>query len=123
MSEPLRILVVDDNADSAESMALLLSLSGHETRTAGDGPAALEAFRAFRPAVVLLDIGLPGMDGYEVARRLRAEAGEAGATLVAVTGYGEDYDRQRAREAGFDHHLVKPVDPAKLSALLRRAER
>jgi CheY-like chemotaxis protein len=111
-----RILVVDDSQDSAESLALLLELHGHEVRTAFAGPAALETASAFCPDVVLLDIGLPGMDGYEVARRLRAEHG--GCRLIALTGYGRDDDRRRSREAGFDHHLVKPVDLEELTRLL-----
>lgn len=111
-----RILVVDDNQDSAESLALLLELHGHEVRTAFAGPAALETASTFRPDVVLLDIGLPGMDGYEVARRLRAD--DHRSLLVALTGYGRDDDRQRSQEAGFDHHLVKPVDLEELARVL-----
>jgi PAS domain S-box-containing protein len=103
-----KVLVVDDNADSAESLAMILSLRGHEARTALDGQEALAVAREFRPEVVMLDIGLPGMDGYEVARRLRADYD--GILLVALTGYGQDEDRRRSKEAGFDHHLVKPVD-------------
>jgi signal transduction histidine kinase/ActR/RegA family two-component response regulator len=106
-----RLLVVDDNIDGAESLALLLRLEGHEVRTAYDGPSALQAAVVHRPEVVLLDIGLPqGMDGYEVARRLRRQEGLEGVLLVAVTGYGQDEDRRRSREAGFDAHLVKPVE-------------
>jgi two-component system CheB/CheR fusion protein len=104
-----RILVVDDNIDGADSLAVLLRLGGHEVSLAHDGPAALDMAQAFRPEVVLLDIGLPGMDGYEVAKRLRAGPPTRDAILVAVTGYGREEDRQRSREAGFDHHLVKPV--------------
>lgn len=117
-SEPARrrILVVDDNQDSAESLALLLEIYGHEVRTAFAGPAALETASTFRPDVVLLDIGLPGMDGYEVARRLRAEHDRC--RLIALTGYGRDDDRERSREAGFDHHLVKPVDLNELARVL-----
>ncbi len=111
-----RVLVVDDNADSAESLAMILSLRGHEARTALDGPQALAVAREFRPAVVMLDIGLPGMDGYEVARRLRSE--HDGILLVALTGYGQDEDRRRSKEAGFDHHLVKPVDFAVLQEVM-----
>src|SRR5262249_34854516 len=103
---PRRVLVVDDHWDGAESTAALLRIQGHEVRTAHDGPEALEAARAFRPQVVLLDIGLPGMDGYEVARRLRQEPESGGVVLVAVTGYGRDEDRRAAAAAGFDHHLV-----------------
>jgi len=111
-----RILVVDDNHDSAESLALLLELQGHDVRTAFTGPAAIETASAFRPEIVLLDIGLPGMDGYEVARRLRADLGRV--RLIALTGYGRDEDRDRSREAGFDHHLVKPVDLEALKRML-----
>jgi signal transduction histidine kinase len=114
----LRVLLVDDNVDGADSLAALVRLSGHETRVAHDGPGALELAAAFRPQVVVLDIGLPGLTGYEVARRLRADADLSGATLVAVTGYGRDEDRERTREAGFNHHMVKPVVFADLLALL-----
>ena len=114
----LRVLVVDDNTDSAESMATLLGLQGHETRTALDGPAALEAAQVFRPELILLDIGLPGMDGYEVARRLRTELHMDETVLIAMTGYGHEQDRREAQAAGFNHHLVKPVDPAALQRVL-----
>jgi len=113
-----RILVVDDNGDAVDSLALLLSLQGHEVRTARDGPAALEVAAVFRPEVVLLDIGLPQMDGYEVANRLRGQVGLKKVLLVAVTGYGQEEDRRRTAEAGFDAHLVKPADPAVLIRLL-----
>ena len=101
---------MDDNRDGAESLALLLRVGGHEVRTAYDGPEALEAARAFRPHIVFLDIGLPGMDGYEVARRLRKEPGMEKGLLVALTGYGQEEDRRKAMEAGFNVHLVKPAD-------------
>jgi signal transduction histidine kinase len=114
---PRRVLLVDDNVDAADSLALLLSLGGHEVRAVHDGPSALRAAAEFRPEVVLLDIGLPGMDGYEVARRLRQCAEVAGTLLVAVTGYGREEDRRRSREAGFDFHLVKPADPQQLAEL------
>jgi two-component system, chemotaxis family, CheB/CheR fusion protein len=114
-----RILVVDDNLDSAESLALLLGLQGHEVSTATDGLAAIATARSFRPEIVFLDIGLPGMDGYEVARRMRAEPDLAGAFLIAMTGYGREEDVRRAMESGFDRHLVKPMDFAELEALLR----
>ena len=114
-----RVMVVDDNHDSADTMAELIRIWGHEVRTANDGPSALECARGFRPQVVLLDVGLPGMDGYELARRLRAE-GLAGTLLVSVTGYGQDEDRRRAAEAGFDHHLTKPVDPDTLLRIVTR---
>ncbi|MBX9583084.1 MAG: response regulator, partial [Gemmataceae bacterium] len=113
-----RVLVVDDNRDAAESLALLLEVLGHPVWAAHDGPAALAAAREHRPEVVLLDVGMPGMNGYEVAARLRAMPEAAGAAVVAVTGFGQEADRQRSREAGFDHHLVKPVDPETLQELL-----
>jgi PAS domain S-box-containing protein len=116
--EHRRVLVVDDNGDAAESLALLLQTIGHETRVAHDGPGALKEAETFGPDVVLLDIGLPGMDGYEVARRLRRLEPARSALLVAVTGYGQDEDRRRSKEAGFDHHFVKPVDPATLADVL-----
>jgi CheY-like chemotaxis protein len=112
-----RFLVVDDNRDSAESLALLLKVKGYEVQTAYDGVAALERARVIQPDVVLLDIGLPRMDGYEVARRLRQEGGRQ-AVLVALTGYGTNEDLQRSREAGFDHHLIKPVELDALDELL-----
>lgn len=114
----LHVLVVDDNAPSAESMALLIELLGNDTRVAGDGREALELASAYRPDVILLDIGLPGIDGYEVARRVRARAELEGVLLVAITGYGGEEDRRRSHEAGFDHHVVKPIDIETLSRLL-----
>jgi signal transduction histidine kinase len=113
-----RVLVVDDNVDAAESMALLLRVQGHEVRTAYEGRSALDAAAAFRPQVVLLDLGLPQMDGYEVARRLREQLPTNGMALVAVTGYGQDEDRRQTAAAGFDAHLVKPADVTKLGELL-----
>ncbi|MEA2600669.1 MAG: hypothetical protein QOF89_1661 [Acidobacteriota bacterium] len=113
-----RVLVVDDNQDAAESLALLLQIWGHEVRTAYDGPSTLALVAEYRPDIVLLDIGLPGMSGYEVAKRLRELPGAERAVLAAVTGYGQPSDRERAREAGFDHHLVKPVEPAYLQEIL-----
>jgi PAS domain S-box-containing protein len=110
----LRALVVDDNADSLESLAALLGVWGHQVRTAADGHAALAAAAEYAPDVILLDIGLPGLDGYVVAERLRDSA----AVLVALTGYGQPEDAERARRAGFSHHLVKPVDPGQLRRLL-----
>jgi CheY-like chemotaxis protein len=114
-----RMLIVDDNRDSAHSMSTLQRLRGHETLTAFTGPDAVAAAAEFKPEVVLLDIGLPGMDGFEVARRLRAMPALAGAFLVAMTGYGSDDDRATAREAGFDEYLVKPVDLDLLREWLR----
>lgn len=114
----LRVLVVDDNVDSAESLAQLLRISGHDVRTAHDGHAALQAALDFRPNVVLLDIGLPKMDGYDVAKQMRQEPILNNVVLVAMTGYGQESDRQRSLEAGFDHHLVKPADFGKLHEIL-----
>jgi len=114
---PLRILVVDDNADAADTLAELLKLKGHDVRSECDGPSALNVAASFRPEFILLDIGLPGMDGYEVARRVRQAPELSKTTLVALTGYGQEKDRQQSRSAGFDHHLVKPVDPEALLAL------
>jgi CheY-like chemotaxis protein len=113
------VLVVDDNRDAADITHALVEAWGHAVRVAYDGRSALEIAAEFRPDVVLLDIGLPGMDGYEVAARLRSEAGCATTVLVAFTGYGQEEDRRRVRNAGFDEHLVKPVDPATLEALLQ----
>ena len=108
--EALRVLVVDDNVDAAESLGWLLRLSGHHTRIAYDGPAAIEAAVSFRPQVLILDLGLPGLDGYHVARKLRQEPAVAEALFVALSGYGRDEDQRRSSEAGFDHHFIKPVD-------------
>jgi PAS domain S-box-containing protein len=118
LDDRMRVLVVDDNRDAADSLAMLLRLKGHEVRVAYDGPAALAAVGAFGPDLVLLDLGMPGMDGYEVARRLRETPAFAGRAIAALTGWGQEADRRRTREAGFDHHLVKPVDPAELETLL-----
>jgi CheY-like chemotaxis protein len=109
-SEPLRILIVDDHEDSAEMLSMLLSGKGHATRIALDGAAALDVAAAFLPHVGLLDLSLPGMSGYELAERLRTLPGLTHIRLVAVTGHGSDAHRARARAAGFDEHLLKPVD-------------
>ena len=116
---PRRVLVVDDNVDSARGTSFILSRQGHDVRLAYDGPAAVTAAQEFRPEFVLLDIGLPGMDGYEVARRLRQDENLRGLTLIAVSGYGQESDRRRSQEAGFDRHLVKPVDPGVLLGFLK----
>ncbi|HWE38612.1 MAG TPA: PAS domain-containing protein [Isosphaeraceae bacterium] len=116
-----RVLVVDDNVDTARGMVRLLKLLGNDVRAAHDGPSAIAAARSLGPDFVLLDIGLPGLDGYEVARRLRAEPRCQASVLIAVSGYGQDDDRRRSREAGFDHHLVKPLDYDALVSLLSRA--
>ena len=115
---PQRVLVVDDNRDAAESLGMLLRKFGHDVRVVHDGPAALASIRSEEPSVVLLDIGLPGMDGSEVVRRLRERRGARVPLLIALTGWGQEQDRRRAREAGFDHHLVKPVEAGRLRALL-----
>jgi CheY-like chemotaxis protein len=114
-----RILVVDDSVDSAETLGELLKIWGHEVHLAHDGPGAVAAAREYKPEVILLDIGLPGMDGFAVASALRKE-GTGGRLLVALTGYGEQQDKDRAQKAGFDHHLVKPIDPDTLQKLLVR---
>jgi len=115
-----RILVVDDNRDSAASLADLLRLWGHDVELAHDGPEALLRAERVKPEVVLLDIGLPGMDGYRVAQRLRSELGLPGMVLIALTGFGQHEDRRRAFEAGFDHHLTKPVHPPALRKMIER---
>jgi signal transduction histidine kinase/DNA-binding response OmpR family regulator len=118
-SRRLRILVVDDNIDGAESLAMLLRLGGHETLTANTGAEALTAARSFLPDLMFLDIGLPGMDGYEVAARLRAEERQR-CVLVALTGWGSEDDRRRSKSVGFDHHLTKPVDAEALEKLIEQ---
>jgi two-component system CheB/CheR fusion protein len=115
---PLRILVVDDNEDSAQSMSALLKLQGHEVALADAGRVALAAAQDTRPDVILLDIGMPDMNGYEVARQLRSQTSFSDTLLVAVTGYGRPSDVQQTQAAGFDHHLVKPIDYDKLESLL-----
>lgn len=116
----LRVLVVDDDADTAQSFLALAGLWGHECRAATGGPAALEAARDFRPHLVVCDLGMPGMDGYEVARRLRGEPAAAGAMLLAVSGYGRPEDVRRCFEAGFHGHVTKPADLAGLKGFLNR---
>jgi len=113
-----KILVVDDNHDSALSMAMMLSIMGHDTRTAHDGESAVATAESFLPDVVLLDIGLPKLNGYEVAQRIREKAWGASMYLIAVTGWGQDEDRQRSSEVGLNQHMVKPVEPAALEKLL-----
>jgi DNA-binding response OmpR family regulator len=114
-----RILVVDDNVDAADSLAMLLQVRGDDVRIAYDGEEALAAARDFLPNVVLLDIGMPKFSGYEVARRIRDARGP-GVLIVAITGWGQEQDRASAREAGFDHHFTKPVDFEMLLGLLDR---
>ena len=115
-----RVLLVEDNPDTADSMVLLLEMLGHRVDLAPDGASALALAAARIPQVMLVDIGLPDIDGYEVARRVRANAALASVVLVALTGYGQREDRERAFAAGFDHHFVKPVDPDELNAFLVR---
>jgi CheY-like chemotaxis protein len=115
---PRRILVVDDNRDGAASLALLLKIYGHEARTAHDGLEAVTSADHFRPEVVLMDLGLPKLDGFEAARRIRERTWSEGIVLIALTGRDGEEDRRRSLAAGFDHHLVKPVDVAALTKLL-----
>ena len=119
----VRVLVVDDYPDNVESMALLLRLYGHEVEVALGGPAALRAAQAQQPDAVLLDISMPGMDGYQVARKLRAMFRDKPLLLVAITAHGFEEDRRRCEEAGFDRHLVKPADPLEVERLLRELGR
>lgn len=113
-----KILVVDDNHDSALSLAMMLSIMGHDTRTAHDGESAVATAETFLPDVVLLDIGLPKLNGYEVAQRIRNTSWGATMYLIAVTGWGQDEDRQRSSEVGLNLHMVKPVEPSALEKLL-----
>ena len=117
-TKPSRILLVDDNVDAAESLAVLLELKGHEVHLAHDGMTALDAAEIRRPDAVLLDIGLPGLNGYEVAERLRARPQSKSTLLIAVSGYGQENDLRSSRRAGFDHHLIKPVNVDDLLKLL-----
>jgi CheY-like chemotaxis protein len=118
---PTRVLIVDDNADGAEMLAAVLNVDGHQTLVAHDGRRALQLAAEHQPDVVLLDIGLPDMDGFEVARRLRGEPRLARVRLVALTGFGQEEDRRQSVAAGFDHHLLKPVDMEALREVLRMA--
>ena len=114
----MRVLVADDSQDTARMMRVLLRGQGYEVKLAYTGHEAIEVAGGFRPEVVLLDLDLPGMDGYEVASRLRREECYRDATIIAVSGYGQEEDRRRSKEAGFDHHLVKPLDHDALLSLL-----
>lgn len=113
-----RILIVDDNRDGAASLAMLLKVLGNETRTAHDGLQGVEVAESFRPDAIVLDIGLPQLNGYEVCRRIRAQQWGKQILIVAATGWGQEEDRRRSKEAGFDHHFVKPVDAAQFINLL-----
>ena len=115
-----RILVADDNCDAGETLAMLLRLDGHEVHVANDGLEAVEMFGRVRPEVVILDIGMPGLSGHEVARRIRELHSERPVILIAVTGWGQKADKDRAAASGFDHHFTKPVEPTVLSALLQK---
>jgi CheY-like chemotaxis protein len=117
-SRQRRILIADDNGDAATTLAHFLSLGGHQVTTANSGPEALAEIFRERPDALVLDIGLPGMTGYEIAKRVRQEPWSSQATLIAVTGFGQDRDRREALAAGFDHHLTKPIDPVALESLL-----
>ncbi len=121
--QPLRILIIEDNRDAADSLRLLLGLMDHEARVAYTGPNGVAAAKEWKPDVVLCDIGLPGIDGYEAARQIRLLPGMAKALLVAITGYGQDPDVQRSKEAGIDHHFLKPIDPLQLKRVLANAKR
>jgi len=118
MSKTRRVLLIDDNVDAAESLAQLLALSGHDARTAGDGAQAMRMAQEFKPEVVFCDLGLPGMNGYEVAKELRALPFGRDIVLAALTGYGQPADREKTAKAGFDAHLVKPVDPSVIESFL-----
>jgi PAS domain S-box-containing protein len=118
LKSSLRILIVDDNRDGADSLAMLLRIMGNTTRTAYDGQEGVAVAEAFRPNVIVLDLGLPNLNGYEACRRIRAQAWGKSVVLIAVTGWGQEEDRRRSQEAGFDQHLVKPVDPNALMKLL-----
>jgi two-component system CheB/CheR fusion protein len=123
LGDVAKVAVVEDNADSRELLCELLRQAGFECQAAESGPAALALVQTFQPDVAILDVGLPGMDGFEVARRIRADAGLRGMCLIALTGYGQAADRATAREAGFDEHLVKPVEGDQLLALLGKLRR
>jgi len=117
-ARPLRVLVVEDNTDTVLTFALLLKALGHDVRTAHDGPTGVEVALAYQPDVALLDIGLPGLNGYEVAKRIRQEPTLRDTVLVALTGYGQETDREISRQAGFNHHMVKPANFDKLQQIL-----
>jgi CheY-like chemotaxis protein len=117
-SAPRRILIADDSRDNADSLAMLLRTMGHDVRTAYDGEEAVQTASSWRPDAALLDIGMPKVNGYDAARRIREQPWGQGMLLIAVTGWGQGEDRKRTEAAGFDHHLVKPVDPAGLTTVL-----
>jgi len=115
-----RVLVADDNRDAGETLAMLLRLDGHEVHVATDGLEAVKMFVQVQPDIAILDIGMPGLSGHEVAQRIREQRSERPVTLIAVTGWGQKADKDRATASGFDHHFTKPVEPAVLSALLQK---
>lgn len=117
----MKVLVVDDNHDAALSLGMLVEMLGHDVRIAYDGVEALQEAGAFRPDLVLLDIGMPRMDGYEACRRLREQPWGAAIRVVAVSGWGQEHDRRRSQQAGFDQHLVKPVAPTEIANILGAA--
>jgi two-component system CheB/CheR fusion protein len=114
---PQQVLIVEDNVDQAQTLRMFLSMKGHRLEIAATGPAAIELARRFRPQVVLLDLGLPGLDGFEVARQLRQEHGES-IRIIAVSAYASENDRRQSLEAGCELHLVKPADPRFIESLL-----
>jgi len=116
-----RVLIADDNNDAAESLAVLLRLDGHDVAVANDGETALQLFKRTTPDVALLDIGMPHVDGYELARQIRAHSAGSQVLLVAITGWSQEEDVERSREAGFNYHLTKPVEPDAVATLLRSA--
>lgn len=117
-SPPLRVLIIEDNLDAAEGLATLLELWRHQVQVVHDGVAALNVLETSEPEVILLDIGLPGLDGYQVAAELQKDGRLSRALVVAMTGYGQEEDRRRSQEVGIQHHFVKPIQPAQLKSLL-----
>jgi CheY-like chemotaxis protein len=118
MKSSLRVLVVDDNRDSADTLAMVLQLSGNETQVSYDGEQALRAYDSFRPDVMLLDIGMPTLSGHEICRRIRSKPGGKSVVMIAQTGWGQDEDRKMTQEAGFDHHMTKPVSTDAIMKIL-----
>ena len=116
----MRVLVVDDNEDLARGLAKLLEIHGHHVRVAFDGPSGVDAAKEWHPEFVILDIGLPGMDGFQVASLLRQFEDTKHAVIVAISGYGQEEDRNRSRQAGFDHHLVKPINSDELAKIMAK---
>jgi CheY-like chemotaxis protein len=120
---PKRVLIVDDNLDAAETLAMMLELLGQDTRQAHEGDGALKAAVEFRPELIFMDIGLPGLSGHDIAKRMRGDLGMTDTYIVALSGYGTEEDRRKSLHAGFDSHLVKPLDPSTLPSILAAAER